>query len=78
VGLEPFIEQWHAFPVEITLTSTKEINIKLSLESSEIMDYGIVVGFDGKPDNRQVKGGQGAWLGQWDHQRFVHAEKLRY
>jgi len=29
----------------------KDINVKLSLESSEIVDFGIVAGFNGKPGN---------------------------
>jgi len=52
MGPEQFIEVahwWHAFPVDIALASTKDINVKLSLESLEIRDFGIVVDFNGKP-----------------------------
>jgi len=40
MGAEPFIKEasgWHAFPVEITFATTKDINIKLSLKCTEIM-----------------------------------------
>jgi len=50
-GAEPFIEaaSWlHAFPVEVAFAATKEVHIKLSLESMEIMNLGVVVSINKK------------------------------
>jgi len=51
VGAEPFVEAaswWHAFPAEVTFTAPKDVNIKLSLESMEIVDLQVVVSINGK------------------------------
>jgi len=39
---EPFVELaswWHSFPIDVAFTATKYVNIKLSLEGSQIMWY---------------------------------------
>jgi len=41
MGAEPFVEVtswWHTFPFGMTFKATKDVNVKLSLESMEIMN----------------------------------------
>ena len=41
MGLEPFVElaSWcHSFPVDVAFAATKNVSLKLSLESMKIMD----------------------------------------
>jgi len=51
VGVEPFVEAanwWHVFPVKVAFTTTKDVNIKLSLESMEVVNLQVVVSINGK------------------------------
>jgi len=41
MGLQPFKEAvswWHLFPIDVAFAATKDVNLKLSLESTKIVD----------------------------------------
>jgi len=55
MGAEPLIEvaaSWlHTFPVEIAFTTPKDVNIKLSLKGTEVINLQVVVSINGEPSH---------------------------
>jgi len=54
MGAEPLVKLarwWHPLPINVAFAPTKDINIKVCLESSNILNLGIVERVYGEPSN---------------------------